>query len=137
MNTETTRTVDYRDTIHPHRIVGEDGSFYNCVPVISGRTVIAQDGEESGVFPSRMRELVIAGKPLVKGSPCHKYPGILPDRPETAAAFVRAKGGKSGHCWKILPDVGSHPDAPSTRGRRVETISGAVRAAERACRDRD
>ncbi len=54
--------------------VGEDGSFYDFVPVMAGKVVITQDGKEGDANPSVMRELAIAGKLLAKGSLRHQYP---------------------------------------------------------------
>ncbi len=54
--------------------VGEDGSFYDFVPLMAGKVVITQDGKEGDANPSVMRELAIAGKLLAKGSLRHQYP---------------------------------------------------------------
>lgn len=54
--------------------VGEDGSFYDFVPVFAGKTVITQEGKEGDANPSVLRELAIAGKLLAKGSLRHQYP---------------------------------------------------------------
>jgi isoleucyl-tRNA synthetase len=54
--------------------VGEDGSFYDFVPLVAGKTVITQDGKEGDANPTVMRELAIAGKLLAKGSLRHQYP---------------------------------------------------------------
>ncbi|WP_420417491.1 isoleucine--tRNA ligase [Pacificispira sp.] len=54
--------------------VGEDGSFYDFVPVMAGKVVITQDGKEGDANPSVLRELAIAGKLLAKGSLRHQYP---------------------------------------------------------------
>ncbi|NMM44550.1 isoleucine--tRNA ligase [Rhodospirillaceae bacterium KN72] len=54
--------------------VGEDGSFYDFVPLMAGKVVITQDGKEGDANPSVLRELAIAGKLLAKGSIRHQYP---------------------------------------------------------------
>lgn len=54
--------------------VGEDGAFYDFVPVFGGKVVITQDGKEGDANPAAMRELAIAGKLLAKGSLRHQYP---------------------------------------------------------------
>ena len=54
--------------------VGEDGAFYDFVPVFGGKVVITQDGKEGDANPTAMRELAIAGKLLAKGSLRHQYP---------------------------------------------------------------
>lgn len=54
--------------------VGEDGTFYDFVPLLAGRTVITAKGEAGDANPAAMRELAIAGKLLAKGSMKHQYP---------------------------------------------------------------
>ncbi len=54
--------------------VGEDGAFYDFVPVFGGKVVITQDGKEGDANPTAMRELAVAGKLLAKGSLRHQYP---------------------------------------------------------------
>jgi isoleucyl-tRNA synthetase len=54
--------------------VGEDGTFYDFVPLVAGKAVITQEGKEGDANPTVMRELAIAEKLLAKGSLRHQYP---------------------------------------------------------------
>ncbi|TNC75022.1 isoleucine--tRNA ligase [Rubellimicrobium roseum] len=47
----------------------------------------------------------------------------LPDVPDVAVIFAEAGGEKCQRCWKILPDVGTHPH-PHTCARCDEALSG-------------
>ncbi len=63
-----------KNGIEVPQTVGEDGSFYDFVPLLGGKVVITQDGKEGDANPSVLRELAISGKLLAKGSIRHQYP---------------------------------------------------------------
>ncbi len=54
--------------------VGEDGAFYDFVPLVAGHYVITPTGEQGDANPTVMRALAIAGKLLAKGTLRHQYP---------------------------------------------------------------
>lgn len=56
------------------RTVGEDGRFYDAIPLLGGTTVITQDGAAGDANPGVLRELAAAGALLAKGSLRHQYP---------------------------------------------------------------
>jgi isoleucyl-tRNA synthetase len=63
-----------KNNIEIPQTVGEDGSFYDFVPLMAGKVVITQEGKEGDANPSVMRELAIVGRLLAKGSLRHSYP---------------------------------------------------------------
>ena len=54
----------------------------------------------------------------------------LTDAPEVAVVFARADGEKCQRCWKVLPDVGSDPEAPGACGRCASVVKQLPAAAE-------
>ncbi len=56
------------------RTVGEDGVFYDHVPVFAGKCVLTPEGKEGDANGSVLRELAIAGGLLAKGTLRHSYP---------------------------------------------------------------
>jgi len=54
--------------------VGEDGVFYDHVPMLAGKAVLTPDGKPGDANPSVLRELAISGGLLAKGSLRHSYP---------------------------------------------------------------
>jgi isoleucyl-tRNA synthetase len=54
----------------------------------------------------------------------------LPDVADVAVTFARAEGEKCRRCWKVLPDVGTHADAPGACGRCAEALKRMPAAAE-------
>ena len=47
------------------------------------------------------------------------------DVPGVAVLVEPAEGEKCQRCWKVLPEVGSHPEAPGTCDRCADAVSGA------------
>ena len=52
------------------------------------------------------------------------------DVPGVAVVVEPAEGAKCQRCWKVLPDVGEHPNAPGTCSRCAEAVRRAGVAAE-------
>jgi isoleucyl-tRNA synthetase len=68
-------------------------------------------------------DLCITSGILVTTDPAPEEAFRLPDVPEVAVAFAEAEGDKCQRCWRILPDVGTHPH-PATCARCDEALSG-------------
>lgn len=54
--------------------VGEDGVFYDHVPLLAGKAVLTSEGKEGDANATVLRNLAIAGKLLAKGNLKHSYP---------------------------------------------------------------
>ena len=54
--------------------VGEDGVFYDHVPLLAGKAVLTSDGQPGDANPTVLRELAVAEGLLAKGSLRHSYP---------------------------------------------------------------
>ena len=54
--------------------VGEDGRFYDHVPLVAGTAVLTPDGKQGDANPTVLRELAIAEGLVAKGSLRHSYP---------------------------------------------------------------
>lgn len=54
--------------------VGEDGVFYDHVPLLAGKAVLTSEGKEGDANGTVLRELAVAGKLLAKGNLKHSYP---------------------------------------------------------------
>ncbi len=54
--------------------VGEDGVFYDHVPLLAGKAVLTTEGKEGDANGTVLRNLAIAGKLLAKGNLKHSYP---------------------------------------------------------------
>jgi isoleucyl-tRNA synthetase len=67
-------------------------------------------------------DLCITSGILVTTDPAPDMAFRLPDVPDVAVVFAEAGGYKCQRCWKILPDVGSHPH-PATCARCDEALS--------------
>jgi isoleucyl-tRNA synthetase len=52
----------------------------------------------------------------------------LPDVPEVGVVVELAGGEKCGRCWRVLPDVGTHPDRPGLCGRCADAVGALVPA---------
>jgi isoleucyl-tRNA synthetase len=46
----------------------------------------------------------------------------LPDVAGVGVVPALAEGEKCERCWKVLPDVGTHPDVPGVCGRCAEAV---------------
>ena len=98
--------------------VGEDGCFYDHVPLMAGKAVITQDGKEGDANGTVIRQIAIAGKLLAKGSLRHQYPHSWRSKAplifrNTAQWFIsmettglRATALKSIEETKFYPDQG-------------------------------
>ena len=60
--------------IDPAFTVGEDGVFFEHVPVFAGETVYDRDGKKGGANVAVIKALAAAGKLLAKGKLRHSYP---------------------------------------------------------------
>src|SRR5690606_13399901 len=54
--------------------VGDDGVFYDHVPLLAGKRVLAADGKDGDANGTAIKELIDAGALLAKGSVRHSYP---------------------------------------------------------------
>jgi len=54
--------------------VGEDGTFYEHVPLFAGMTVYTQDGKPGNITGAVIKEMIDAGGLLAKGRLRHSYP---------------------------------------------------------------
>ena len=55
---------------------------------------------------------------------------VLEDVAGVGVAPALAEGGKCERCWRVLPEVGSRPEAPGTCGRCADAVSASRAAAE-------
>ena len=54
----------------------------------------------------------------------------LDEIPGVGVVPVTAEGGKCERCWRVLPEVGSRPEAPGTCGRCADAVAAGRAAAE-------
>ena len=101
--------------------VGEDGSYYDFVPLFGGKVVITQDGKEGDANPSVLRELAVAGKLLAKGSIRHQYPHSWRSKAplifrNTAQWFISMEShGLRDVALKAIDDTAFYPKQGKTR----------------------
>jgi len=69
-------------------------------------------------------ELCITSDLAVSDAPAEEAAFRLPDVPGVAVRVAPADGEKCERCWRVLPDVGRHPEAPGTCGRCADAVGG-------------
>ncbi|MFA7432427.1 MAG: isoleucine--tRNA ligase [Gemmobacter sp.] len=88
------------------------GASLEAAPVVHVRDAEVLKALKSAGFA----DLCITSDMVLTGDPVPAEAFRLPEVPGVGVVFEPAEGRKCGRCWKILPDVGSHPH-PDTCAR--------------------
>jgi isoleucyl-tRNA synthetase len=101
--------------------VGEDGCFYDFVPLMHGAAVVTQDGKEGPANGTAIREIARAGKLLAKGSLRHQYPHSWRSKAplifrNTAQWFISMETNDlRGKALKAIKETAFHPESGQQR----------------------
>ena len=77
-----------------------------------------------------LAELAITSGLHVEQAPPPAEAYRLEDVPGVGVVHEPAEGEKCARCWRVLPDVGSHPEAPDACGRCAEAVAALESAAQ-------
>jgi len=90
--------------------VGEDGAFYDSVPLFAGKRILTTEGKDGDANGAVIKELIAAGALLAKGSLRHSYPHswrskapvIFRNTPQWFAAIDKPFEGSNGKTLREL-----------------------------------